>query len=83
MTSDKKQAQRNCDTLVRSLKCNGKCCERHPGHMTSGQVTLLRKLCLLHVTSVMETYSPLHQTGCNWSVSMLISVAMHSALALG
>ena len=38
----------------------------HLTHMSALELMALRKLCLLHLTALMETYSPLHQTASNW-----------------
>jgi len=63
-----------CDGDIRELSCShdddDATCEpvRRISHMSASQLMALRKLCLLHLTSVMESYSPLHQTGSNWSV---------------
>ena len=58
-----------CDGDIRELSCchdDDDADVRQMGRMSASQLIALRKLCLLHLTSVMESYSPLHQTGSNW-----------------
>jgi len=58
-----------CDDDIRELSCNHDdedASVRAMSHMSASELMALRKLCLLHLTSVVETHSPLHQTGSNW-----------------
>jgi len=64
-------AWHGCDDDIRELSCNHDNDDANAArmsHMTTSQLVVLRKLCLLHLTSLMETFSPLHQTGSNWYI---------------
>jgi len=59
-----------CDGDIREPACNHDDDEggavRRLSHMSASELLVLRKLCLLHLTSIMDTHSPLHQTATNW-----------------